>query len=302
MSPGDNGTGAAAVGRIAGSMVCLAIGDALGAPVEELSTEQIGVLAPHGLRNFISAPDGSSTPGQVTDDTEMAFLVAHSLIDCAGVQGDDIAARLADWGHRRTDLGPTTSSTVAALRNGVDWSRAGSADVPSSGCLPRCAPVALAIPEERLADDTVRCCSVSHRHPLALAASIGQNVLLGQLIGGAPWEEAVATLHRHLEEIDSGEVIRRAIGGAPQASGAVDVLGEAVRFVSEADDIEAAIVAAVSAGGDTDTRGAVAGALAGARWGLDAVPERWIRECLPADEALTLAAKLADLREGAGAP
>ena len=40
-------------------------------------------------------------------------------------------------------------------------------------------------------------------------------------------------------------------------------------------DFEEALVAVVNAGGDTDTNGAVAGAVLGARFGLDAIPRRW---------------------------
>ena len=43
----------------------------------------------------------------------------------------------------------------------------------------------------------------------------------------------------------------------------------------EATDFEEALIAVVSAGGDTDTNGAVAGAVLGARFGNDAIPPRW---------------------------
>jgi ADP-ribosylglycohydrolase len=65
---------------------------------------------------------------------------------------------------------------------------------------------------------------------------------------------------------------------ATEFNGAVwPCLGCAVWAVRGADSFESALRAAVDVGGDTDTVAAVAGALAGARYGIDAVPERWIR-------------------------
>ncbi len=54
---------------------------------------------------------------------------------------------------------------------------------------------------------------------------------------------------------------------------------------NQASDFEEAMVAVVSAGGDTDTNGAIAGAVLGARFGLEAIPDRW-RE------------RLAEIRQG----
>ncbi|RIK40782.1 MAG: hypothetical protein DCC58_13425 [Chloroflexi bacterium] len=59
--------------------------------------------------------------------------------------------------------------------------------------------------------------------------------------------------------------------------------------------LEEAIVAAVNLGDDADTTGAVAGALAGARWGLGAIPQRWLDTLRGRDELLQLADALLDL-------
>jgi ADP-ribosyl-[dinitrogen reductase] hydrolase len=45
-----------------------------------------------------------------------------------------------------------------------------------------------------------------------------------------------------------------------------------------ADTFEEALITAVNLGGDADTVGACTGALAGACWGADAIPERWIKD------------------------
>ena len=61
---------------------------------------------------------------------------------------------------------------------------------------------------------------------------------------------------------------------------------------------ENAIIDAVMMGGDTDTIGAVAGAVAGARFGGEALPDRWLEEITEADELEQLGRSLADTEFG----
>lgn len=75
----------------------------------------------------------------------------------------------------------------------------------------------------------------------------------------------------------------------------VDTLQTALYYGLEADSTEAAIVMAVNAGGDADTIGAVAGAVAGARFGADNLPERWLNELTACDELQTLGEALDQL-------
>jgi ADP-ribosyl-[dinitrogen reductase] hydrolase len=85
--------------------------------------------------------------------------------------------------------------------------------------------------------------------------------------------------------MEGSNAILSALEGKRSEPGAVLVLAEAFRFVQKAQTAEQAIVDAVTFGGDTDTRGAVAGALAGARWGAKTLPQRWIDQCLASTEA-----------------
>jgi ADP-ribosyl-[dinitrogen reductase] hydrolase len=59
--------------------------------------------------------------------------------------------------------------------------------------------------------------------------------------------------------------------------------------------LEDTLVAAVNLGQDTDTTGAVAGALAGTRWGVEAIPDRWLSQLQPKAELEELADKLLEL-------
>ena len=282
--------------RVIGALMGLAIGDALGAPVEYLDAKTIATAHPKGVRDYIDQPSTGFRPGQGTDDTEMAFLVAASIIENGALNMDDLATRLVAWGQNNPALGPSTGTGIAAMAMGVEWNQAGQTEVASSGCLPRCAPLALFTPRERIVDDTVDCCKPTHRHPLAIAATVAQNLILERLIQGIAWDEAVAVLDGAGPQFDELAAIRAALDGKSGEPGAVDVFAEALQCLANAPDAEEAIVASVSLGGDTDTRAAVAGALAGARWGVSALPQRWIDGCEAGAQAHALGCSLAKLR------
>lgn len=280
------------VRKTTGSLVGLALGDALGAPVENWERGEIASVYPEGVRDFVDRSTGGSCRGKVTDDTEMAFLLARSLLARECLDLLDITTRLISWVDGGGAAGPSTSRAVVALRQGVAPYRSGSQDAPSTGCLPRCAPVGLAMPVYCVVDSTSACCELTHRHPRAVIASITLNLLLTHLVDGEEWTKAVETVKAQTE----GRLLSVDVREQQHESAADSILAEAVARVSEASNAEEAIVSAVSTGGDTDTRGAVAGALAGARWGLEALPEHWMRTCDATKVACQIGCSIGEFR------
>ncbi|MPY90163.1 MAG: hypothetical protein GEU99_19845 [Luteitalea sp.] len=277
--------------RILGALLGLAIGDALGGPIENMTAAEIVARFPDGV-----ADDPQFEPGEVTDDTEMARLVALSLVDRGRLDMEDIARRLVQWAEEDTARpGPSTSRGIQALRRGVPWRQAGSIAEPSSGALPRCAPLGLVIPEPNIVAATVACCLPTHRHSLAIAAAVAQNLLLCRLVAGVLWSEAMASLESGVYDLEGAETIRAALTAGTGASGAVAVLAEAVACVAQAPTAGAALVSAVALGGDTDTRGAAAGVLAGTRWGAAAFPLEWETRCSASADMRSVADGLARL-------
>jgi ADP-ribosyl-[dinitrogen reductase] hydrolase len=279
--------------RILGALVGLAIGDALGAPTENMTAAEIVARFPRG-----NACDPPFEPGEITDDTEMARLVARSLVARQRLDMEDIARRLVRLAEDSPSrLGPSTSRGIAALRRGVPWWQAGAVSEPSSGALPRCAPLGLVLPEARIVSATVACCLPTHRHPLAIAAASAQNLLLCRLVAGATWSDASASLDSGSYDLEGAETIRTALAAGTGPPGAVAVLAEAVACVAQAPSAAAALIAAVSLGGDTDTRGAAVGVLAGSRWGANSLPQSWESGCSVSTEMRSLAGALALLRD-----
>lgn len=267
--------------RERGLLVGLAVGDALGAPVE---FDDPAAIAPQRERLF-GFPGGGAfgwAPGEFTDDTQMAILLGRRLVEDRGLDQDRLAADFAAWAtHPLTgDVGNQTRNVLEPVASGTPWRDAIAAldaDAAGNGGLMRCAPVALAA---RSRDEAMLLASaqseVTHpnvlsRHACAVFAGAVYDALEGepadleQLASGA-WEQAV------------GDAVRAAAATEPPSmSGFVlHTLTGALWAVRGAEDFADAVWRAVSLGRDADTVGAVAGALAGARWGLAAIPQECV--------------------------
>src|SRR3954451_1451570 len=87
--------------RVAGAMVGSAVGDALGAPFEFGPPGQFSARFPTAARGAGTEMCGGGSldwePGEFTDDTQMALLVATSLIERGGLDEADLFHRFRTW-------------------------------------------------------------------------------------------------------------------------------------------------------------------------------------------------------------
>ena len=141
--------------RALGALYGLAIGDALGMPVQSLSRAEI--VAHYGplIGEFCPGPDGhplaAGLPaGSVTDDTEQAMLLARLVVAGGGeVDAVDLAHDLLAWEESMRArgsldlLGPSTRQALAALAAGADVTEAGRAGL-TNGAAMRITPVGIA--------------------------------------------------------------------------------------------------------------------------------------------------------------
>jgi len=150
----------------------------------------------------------------------------------------------------------------------------------------RCWPVALAYwddLDQLLAGSRLQS-RVTHPHPECVAGSAFVNAAIYHLLRGVPPTEAVA---RAVETVDMPEPLRAVVEAASgrgreelKNSGWVrHTLESGVWGLLTTGSFEEAVVQVVNLGHDADTAGAVVGALAGAAYGLEAIPARW-REVL----------------------
>jgi ADP-ribosyl-[dinitrogen reductase] hydrolase len=290
-----------------GTLLGLACGDALGRPVEFRTPAWI--RRHHGTVDTMLG-DGThgQPPGTVTDDTDLALRLARSLAERGRFDPEDVARRFVAWYEAGPfDVGGMTADAIGLLGRGVPPEEAGRRVHESSpeganagnGSVMRCAPHALAFAadRERLDEVSRRSSAITHADPRCTAGC----AVLNRTIAGLA-TAADDPLDRALAEADGvPEELREALSGLTDRdpttldnSGYVVTTLEAGLYHGlTADSAAAAIVDAVAMGGDADTVGAVAGAVAGARFGADALPARWTDALAVREELTDLATTLA---------
>lgn len=277
--------------RARAAFLGLAVGDALGAPLEFMTAGEI--RARHGIvRDMIGGGWLRLAPGGVTDDTEMSLALARAIAARGGFDLRAAAEALAAWMKGNpVDVGSTVRRGLRAfILSGRLEAEPGEWDA-GNGAAMRMVPVALAT----LGDDALlgRCAvaqaRLTHHHPLSDAACVA----LGRMLQAAVLGLSLPRLRRHADALVAAHPAFRFEPWRGLASGyVVDTLQTVFHHLFTARDPEACLVGVVNAGGDADTTGAIAGALAAAYHGSESLPGRWV-DALDAG----LAAELARLAE-----
>lgn len=291
--------------RAAGCLLGLACGDALGGPVEFEERDTIAARYPGGLREFVGGGWLRLAPGEITDDTQMTLAVARSLTADGLDMGRLTAEFLAWYRSNPKDIGNTTRAALALLDAGVAPDEAGERvreemgdRGAGNGSVMRCAPVALRFRNDPdgLVSASLASARITHADRRCTWGAVAVNQAIVHLLHGGDVDDVCAAA---IDGVDEPEV-RFAVSGAAnwrredvRSGGFVlDTIGAALWCLLRHDDFEETAVAAVGLGEDTDTTAAVAGAMAGALYGRDAIPERWRTAVQFRDEIETLAARL----------
>ena len=295
-----------------GALYGLAIGDALGMPTQLMSrqaiAERYGVLrgfepaaADHPLAAGMAA-------ASVTDDTEQAFLVARLLVEGGGhIDGPKFARELVRWedGMRAKGsldlLGPSTKRAVDAVIDGESVDESGRFGT-TNGAAMRITPVGIVVRATDLAalvDRVEEASQVSHNTGVAIAAASAVAATVGAAIDGADASDAIeAGIAAAVAGAGRGYWVAAAdvaarIRLALDLSDPSDVEGSLTRLyevvgtsLASQESVPAAFgilslfpgdpwaagLAAAGLGGDSDTVAAMAGAMSGAIYGVDAIP------------------------------
>lgn len=268
--------------RLRGCAVGAAIGDALGMPLE------FGPPSPDGAL-VRSMQAGRLPAGSFTDDTEMAIALAESLLYQKPLDQDDLIQRFVAWFHSNPpDIGIQTRRILGWLAAGNPFedvlarAREEMPDSAGNGSLMRCWPVALAWLKgrsERIADSRLQS-QITHAHPDCQAACVFTNLMIVDLIQGVPREEAFQAA---LQSVEFTDPFRQMIEKAPRLqrkdlknSGWVrHTLESAIWGLLTTSSFSEAVIQVANLGNDADTAASVAGALAGAAYGLGSIPQTW---------------------------
>ncbi|QIB79546.1 ADP-ribosylglycohydrolase family protein [Haloferax volcanii] len=278
--------------RARGILLGLACGDALGRPVEFKSASKIS--AEHGrLDEMIGHGTWNQPAGTITDDTEQALCIARSLVEQQAFDPADVADRFVAWYDTGPfDIGGMTRRALNRLKRGDSWGEAGQqvweqspeGQNAGNGSVMRCPPLAIpyATDWDRLATVSRQSSQITHADPRCTAGCAILNLTVAGLLADAdtPLQDALDYVSTDAPDELVTALRPLARGDSPdtlETSGyVVHSLQTALHDGLVADSAEDAIVTAVNRGGDTDTIGAIAGAVAGARFGASQLPDRWL--------------------------
>jgi ADP-ribosyl-[dinitrogen reductase] hydrolase len=293
--------------RVAGGLQGLLIGDALGVPYEfhraaDLPAQDaIAFRPPPG---FARAHQGVP-PGTWSDDGAQALCLLASLLAAGTLDLDDFSRRLvnwADWGYLAVDgkvfdIGIQTAQAIASLRDGTNPTNAGPCGEfdNGNGALMRVLPLALWHhgSDAELVSLAARQSLPTHGHARSSVVCAMYCLWARAELSGKPrsWADAESVL-RELgpgaglppEEIEL--VLSSSQRDTVNGSGyVVDTLWSARVAVEETGSYAAAVRRAIAFGNDTDTTAAVAGGIAGIRYGLGGISASW-RQQLRGQELL----------------
>jgi ADP-ribosyl-[dinitrogen reductase] hydrolase len=276
--------------KAVGALLGLAVGDALGAPVEGVSADDLGgshtEMTGGGLFGL--------RPGQGTGDTDMTVRLATSMIEIGGYDADLALASYVSW-YRSEPPGMSDHmrQVLETVDSGADAYRATSAlhfdggVTSGNGAVMRTTPIGIAFAgrEDALRDATLADAALTHFDPLAGKVALLHNQVLSWVLTGGP--QLVFEQLKNPEWLDDRieDVVIPATAGVlgyavalsrGEPGSALASIAIALAAFFNADDFEKGLIWAVNLGGDADTNAAVTGALLGARLGASAIPERWL--------------------------
>ena len=280
--------------QVRGMLYGLALGDALGWPVEPLSLAQI--RRTYGPQGILELPE----PALFTDDTQMTLAIAEALIEAGDRDLERLMAavsrRFVDWlRNPESYRAPGASCLHGAwqLARGLPWREAGKPDSKGCGAAMRVAPIGYLYQHDlsRLREVAAATALTTHRHPAAeLGAVVGAYLVKLALDRVPPgdflrflkdetlglvtdFDEAFLRLEQGLEMSDPEAALRH-IGEGWVAEEAV--LVALYCFLQHPQDYLAAIRLAANTSGDSDSLACITGGISGAYLGEQALPSAWV--------------------------
>ena len=275
----------AEIDRARGALLGTFVGDALGMPFEG--------GAPAEIPERLEMLDARLGRGTYTDDTQMMIALAESLLERDHVDARALGRAFAEAHDPRRGYGSGTTRVLGLVRSGIHPHEAagsafGGGGSQGNGAAMRAAPIAVryAHDSDGLVEAARASAHVTHAHRLALDAAVAQAAAiaaalnleepLGAALSVATTSELARRLTTARELLDSRPEPAEIAVALGNSSRGHDSVPAAIYAAAAHNSVEAAITFAVRCGGDTDTIGAMAGAITAARSGAAAIPTRWL--------------------------
>jgi ADP-ribosyl-[dinitrogen reductase] hydrolase len=276
--------------RVVGSLLGLALGDALGAPYEFSRRDDIPDPLVPFERQWMGLP-----PGTTTDDTAMALNLVRSLAQHGALVPEDLMGRHIKWLNSDPhDVGALTRRVLRRAEQGEDpeaaakavWEERGPEVSAGNGSVMYCAPLGVAYANRPITLLGVApwLSALTHYDERCRTAVVAVTSTVAALVRGDDPEAAVRKSVEVVLDRSGGEELEflvdavgrdRAIDG-PDQGFCLYTAAIGLQAVARSLDVEEELLHVVRLGGDTDTNAAVAGALLGAAVGASGLPHGWL--------------------------
>jgi len=287
--------------RFLGSALGTFVGDALGEPVEGWPHKAI--YSRFGLLDSMLREEA-----RYTDDTQMMIGILETLMEKGRFDPAVCAVRFQENFDPSRGYGRRIFGVMERIRQGIPWNEVGTDSFGNGGAM-RIAPIGCFYYSDlrAVAENAILSARITHNHPEGLAGAVAQATAVaialehGLSNDSIEAEDFVDRISAQVSSIDKGFAealdgiisISQRLSPHPtddSAIEAIEAIGDryglslkAIESVPAAigafvltNSFKEAVVLAVNLGGDTDTIGAMTGAVAGAYYGLDQIPQEWI--------------------------
>lgn len=286
--------------KIKDGMFGLAIADAVGVPAEFKSRD---ILKKRPITDMVGYGTHSQPPGTWSDDSSMAIATMDSINEWGTIDYDDIMKKFAEWVDESKytatgdffDIGITTSNAISRYKRGVAPTDCGDKGVNSNGngSLMRILPVVLYsyyndlsnVEEIELINSVS---SLTHAHSISCLGCKIFSDLIKKILDGKNVDEAYHSLNYddyagyydkpaldYYKRVFDGSLATESESRIRSSGFVVDTLEASIWANLTSNNYEEAVLKAVNLGNDTDTVGAVTGAIAGIAYGYDNIPKKW---------------------------
>lgn len=297
--------------RIYGAIFGQAIGDALGLATEFMSKFQVQRAYPQGVNDYQDMLQDYHRrrwkPGEWTDDTDQMLCILDSLLEKRGVDTLDIARRIREWAQRSgRGMGRTVHAVVshpvflsdpqAAAR--AVWEQSGECMAANGGVMRTSVLGVWQVHDpQAVRDNAAQVCRITHYDPRCVGSCVAVCLAIRDLLSGeiTDMDQLIEQVEQETSTFsaDLASYLRLAWGpldalqlDEPDSIGyTLKAMGAAFWALRNAASFAGGLLPIIHEGGDADTNAAVTGALLGARFGLSAIPSRWV-EGLVEKEAL----------------
>ncbi|KQB41043.1 ADP-ribosylglycohydrolase family protein [Flavobacterium aquidurense] len=304
--------------KIESGLFGMAIGDALGVPVEFKSRIS---LKENPVTDMMGYMSWNQPPGTFSDDSSLAFCTAESL--CKGFDIQDMAVTFVKWmqegywgaHHKVFDIGGTTKHSLARIVKGDSARDSGNFfdEDNGNGSLMRILPLVFYLQNEKDIEVVYKkvkaVSSITHAHFRSVFACFIYVIFCLEILKEKNKKEAYTETQNILAEFLKDKeynpkeihlfdrILQNDISKYPEneigSSGYVlHSLEASFWCFLNSETYEETVLKAVNLGGDTDTTAAIAGGLAGIYYGIENIPEKWIENLVRANDIKDLAERL----------